>query len=106
MEWVEDRMAVLQKGIQKDYEQERDDSREVQRGAITLFNESKRHKSEMQSDAAQASVSIDKMRDEVIRIRSKNSDSRDERSHLKQQQEVDRMDSQRAVADRVFMNES
>jgi phage shock protein A len=62
-----------------------DDAREdALRDAITIINEQKRYESHiyrLQSDVHQANNAVDKMRDEAVRLRSKNND-------LKQQLEA------------------
>jgi phage shock protein A len=64
---------------------------------MSLFNESKRHESDIkrfQSEASPANIAVEKMRDKLIRLRSKNYDLHDERSQLRHQQEVDHLDSE------------
>lgn len=81
---------------------ERDNAREevsdAHRGAMILFNESKRYESNIKRFQSRAK------RDEVIHLRSKNNDLRYERSQLKQQQEVDHVESQKALANSTIAN--
>jgi len=87
-----DKQVELLRRSMKECDDLRDETKDVQRGAITMFDEQKRYKSHiqrLQSDVHRANTAMDKMRDEAVRLRSKNDDLRDERSHMKQQQEDD-----------------
>jgi chromosome segregation ATPase len=112
----EARMVQVQENMQKEIDKQvellrrstkecddlRDETKDVQRGATTLFDEQKRYKSHiqrLQSDVHRANTAMDKMRDEAVRFRSKNDDLRDERSRTKQQQEDDDA-GQTVLADR------
>jgi predicted RNase H-like nuclease (RuvC/YqgF family) len=75
----------------------------VRRGAKTMFNEQKHSESttqRLQSEVHRANNAVDKMRDEVILLWSKNSDLREERSGLKRQQENDKAENQTAFTER------
>jgi chromosome segregation ATPase len=87
-----DKQVELLRRSMKECDDLRDETKDVQRGAITMFDEQKRYKSHiqrLQSDVHRANTAMDKMRDEAVRLRSKNDDLRDERSRMKQQQEDD-----------------
>jgi len=97
-----DKQVELLRRSMKECDDLRDETKDVQRGAITLFDEQKRYKSHiqrLQSDFHRANTAMDKMRDEAVRFRSKNDDLRDERSRTKQQQEDDDA-GQTVLADR------
>jgi chromosome segregation ATPase len=100
----DDRMVQLQSAMQRDIDKqvallkkvtkERDDARneanESQQSAINMFNEQKRHVSQMDrmiDEVHRANNAVDKMRDEAVRLRSKINDLRVERSTMKKQQE-------------------
>jgi hypothetical protein len=88
-----DKQVELLRRSTKECDDLRDETKDVQRGATTLFDEQKRYKSHIQR------LQSDKMRDEAVRFRSKNDDLRDERSRTKQQQEDDDA-GQTVLADR------
>ena len=99
------RMVQVQEDMQKEMDKQnellrrsrkecndlRDEANDAQRGAITMLDEQKRYESHiqrLQSDVYRANNAMDKMRDEAVRLRSKNYDLRDERSRMKQQQRL------------------
>ena len=97
-----DKQVELLRRSMKECDDLRDETKDVQRGAITMFDEQKRYKSQiqrLQSDVHRANTAMDKMRDEAVRLRSKSDDLRDERSCMKQQQEDDDA-GQMVLADR------
>jgi chromosome segregation ATPase len=75
-------VAILQKA-NKELNDAREEADDAQRGAMTMFNEQKRHESHID----RSNIAVDKMRDESVRLRSKINDLREERSNLKKQQE-------------------
>ena len=84
-----DKLAELLRRSMKECHDLRDETSDAQRGAITMFDEHKRYESRiqrLQSDIHRANTTMDKMKDEAVRLRSKNNDLRDERSRMKQQQ--------------------
>jgi phage shock protein A len=77
----------------------REKTDDAQWGATSMFNEQKRYESNiqrLQSEVYRANSAVDKIRDGVVRLRSKNNDLHDERSSLKRQQESENAEGQTA----------
>jgi Co/Zn/Cd efflux system component len=73
MEKEVDKQVPLHQKAKKECNDAREEADDVQRGAITVFNEQKRHDSHierMQSDVHRAIIAVDKMREESVRLRS------------------------------------
>jgi hypothetical protein len=84
-----DKQVSLLKKVMKEHDDARNEANESQQSTMNIFNEQKRHESQMDrmtDDVSRANKAVDKMR-EVIRLRSKINDLRDERSDLKKQHE-------------------
>jgi chromosome segregation ATPase len=90
-----DKKFELLRRSRKECDDLRDEANDAQRGAITMFDIQR-----LQSDVHRANTAMEKMRDEAVRLRSKNNDLRDERSRMKQQQEDDDAEGQTVLADR------
>ena len=86
---------------------ERDDSRneadDAHRGAISIFNEQKKHESHiqrLQAEIHRANSAVEKMRAEAVSVQIKNQDVRDDRANLQRLFDSAAADNQRAVEDR------
>jgi phage shock protein A len=69
-------------------EKARKEADDAQRGAVAMLNEQKRYESHiqrLQSDAHRSNSAVDKMRTEVVSLRRKINDLRDQRSNLERQ---------------------
>ena len=98
----EERMHQLESGMQKKVDKQVE---LLQRGAITIVNEQKRNESNfqrLQSEVHRANNAVDKMRDEAVRLRSKNNDLRknNERSSLERQLESENSECRTALEER------
>ena len=95
-------MHQLESGMQKEVDKQVE---LLQRGAITIVNEQKRNESNiqrLQSEVHRANNAVDKMRDEAVRLRSKNNDLRknNERSSLERQLESENSECRTALEER------
>jgi phage shock protein A len=91
----EERLHELDKDMQKKIDHQAEllekidhQADDAQRGAVAMLNEQKRYESHiqrLQSDAHRSSSAVDKMRFEVVSLRRKINDLRDQRSNLERQ---------------------
>jgi len=71
--------------LRKERDEARSEADDAHRGAISIFNEQKKHESHiqrLQADIHRANSAVEKMRAEAVSVRIKNQDVRDDRANL------------------------
>ena len=78
------RRATIEK-LRKGRDDSRSEADDAYRGAISIFNQQKKHESHiqrLQAEIHRANSAVEKMRTEAVSMRIKNQDIRDDRANL------------------------
>ena len=70
--------------LRKDRDDSRSEADDAHRGAISIFNEQKKHEERLQAEIHRANSAVEKMRTEAVSTQLKNQDIRDDRANLQQ----------------------
>ena len=90
--------ATIEK-LRKDRDDSRSEADDAHRGAISIFNEQKKHESHiqrLQAEVHRANSAVEKMRTETVSLRIKNQDVRDDRANLQRLFDSAAADNQRS----------
>ena len=83
--------ALIEK-LKKDHDDSKSEADDAHRGAISIFNEQKKHETHiqrLQSEVHRANSAVEKMKTETVSLRIKNQDVRDERANQRAVEERD-----------------